>query len=341
MYGLMGLFQPESYYSAIMLQGLTIAQMLVLMLISFNLMKNKRVLNIALISLLVSCGFVAIMQLLGITATESLSDRISVLGEDPNIAASVLAIGAVVLIGFIMKESLSTKIKLLLFGLLLPTVLAIIHTGSRGALIALAVGLLVFTLSKGNMKIKLRNTIVVILCFAALVLFSIQNPSNIQRWESTLSEGSLARREFIYPAALNMFAEKPLLGWGPFTNVIELGRIFGENVIDTHNLYLWILTEVGLIGSIPFFWGLWLSVTGAWTAWRRDNFILPLALLATVFTINMTLTWHFRKLFWIVLALALSAASMNASSIDRKNGCGKKRTKVLNLIKIFNLTMGV
>ena len=167
MYGLMGLFQPESYYSAIMLQGLTIAQMLVLMLISFNLMKNKRVLNIALISLLVSCGFVAIMQLLGITATESLSDRISVLGEDPNIAASVLAIGAVVLIGFIMKESLSTKIKLLLFGLLLPTVLAIIHTGSRGALIALAVGLLVFTLSKGNMKIKLRNTIVVY--FASLL----------------------------------------------------------------------------------------------------------------------------------------------------------------------------
>lgn len=318
-YGFMGFFQPASYYTEITTRGFTTAQMLILMLISFNLMKNKRVFNIGLISLIISCILVSLMQLLGITVTEYGVDRLSVLREDPNMAASILAVGAIALFGLTLTESLSTKKKLILLCLMLPVLWSIVRTGSRGAIVALAAGMLVFSLYKGDMKIKVRNIIMVMLCFGALLWFSIQYEGIIPRWEMLLFEGSMTRRELIYPAAWGMFVEKPFLGWGPATHSYELGWRFGMSIMDTHNLYLWILSEVGLIGSMFFFWGLWLCARSAWTAWRRDDYILPIALLATVFTINMSLTWNYRKIFWIVLAYALSASTMNCTPEVRHN----------------------
>jgi O-antigen ligase len=318
-YAFMGFFQPASYQTEIITRGVTTAQMLILMLVSFNLMKNKRVFQIALVSLIISCGLAAIMQFGGITATEYGADRFSFLGEDPNVAGSVLAIGAVALIGLILTLSLTTKIKFILSCVLLPIIWAIVLTGSRGAIVALAAGMLIFAFSKGNMKIKVRSTIMIMLISGVLVWFSMQYMTTMQRWESTLSEGSMAMRELIYPAALGMFIEKPFLGWGPLNHAYELGSVFGLNIIDTHNLYLWILTEVGLIGSIPFFWGLWLCVKSAWIAWRRDNFVVPFALLVTVLTIGMSITPNYRKVFWIVLAIALAASLMNGTSGVRQN----------------------
>ena len=53
------------------------------------------------------------------------------------------------------------------------------------------------------------------------------------------------------PEAWNMFIQAPIMGWGPGNHIIELGSRFGRKPLDTHNGYLWVLTETGLAGQSP------------------------------------------------------------------------------------------
>ena len=114
------------------------------------------------------------------------------------------------------------------------------------------------------------------------------------------------------PKALEMFKERPLIGWGPVHHLYELGSRFGVLKLDTHNLYLWLLTETGLLGAIPFFIGLGICWSAAWKARDGIQGILPTAMIVFLLTINMAGTWHNRKLFWIVLAYGLASYSFVA-----------------------------
>ena len=82
--------------------------------------------------------------------------------------------------------------------------------------------------------------------------------------------------------------EKPFFGWGPISNYVELGARFGRQKLDPHNLYLWIMTETGLLGAVPFFIGLWICWRAAWRARYGTEGSLPIALLACLFIVNMT-----------------------------------------------------
>jgi O-antigen ligase len=128
------------------------------------------------------------------------------------------------------------------------------------------------------------------------------------RWEHTLFKGDLAKRDKIMPRAWDMFLEKPLLGWGPVSNLVELGSREGMPSRDTHNVYLWVLTETGLLGAIPFFAGLWLSLRAAWRARFGSEGTLPMAMLVCLLIINMGITWHNRKIFWLTMAYVLASA---------------------------------
>src|SRR2546429_3600125 len=67
--------------------------------------------------------------------------------------------------------------------------------------------------------------------------------------------GQLAGRERIYPALLVMIRERPVLGWGPVENQVELERRLqdpGYVKRDAHNLLLELLTSTGVAGPIPF-----------------------------------------------------------------------------------------
>ena len=48
-------------------------------------------------------------------------------------------------------------------------------------------------------------------------------------------------REKIFPEAVGMILERPLIGWGPLNHVWELGPRVGHPFRDEHNVYLSIL----------------------------------------------------------------------------------------------------
>jgi len=307
----MALIHDPRFYSEIAAQIFTQTQLLVLFWISYNLMRYEQIGKGTLGALAVSCFVLAALQVLGITST-TYQGRVTSLGVNPNTIAGVLSIGLLALVGLAYgQKNIDIKVRRLAwlsFGVL---VAAIIATGSRGAIIALMVGLVAFLLRGRSLATKLKAGLIVLVSISSLVWASYQIEYVRERWERTFAEGDVAGREHIFREAWSLFEEKPLFGWGPIGCWYELSARLGDPKWskDPHNLYLWILVETGLLGAIPFFSGLWLCVHAAWRTRHGIHGILPLMMIFCLLVINLKGTWLTGKLFWIVLAYALASGS--------------------------------
>jgi O-antigen ligase len=111
-----------------------------------------------------------------------------------------------------------------------------------------------------------------------------------------------------------MISEKPLLGWSPSGAFYELGRRVGrvedgmEAGRDVHNLFLDLFITGGIVGAIPFLFGLSGCLRAAWKARIGTLGMVPLSLIAAnlIASVSHTnLTW---KAQWFVLALTCAAA---------------------------------
>jgi O-antigen ligase len=111
-----------------------------------------------------------------------------------------------------------------------------------------------------------------------------------------------------------MILERPIFGWHPGEFVYEisvrLGAV-GENM-DPHNLFVSMLGEVGVVGTIPFLAGLWLCFQAAWIARRGDLGLIPLAILLATLAVNMGVPALLWKPFWLAMGLTLATASTTA-----------------------------
>jgi O-antigen ligase len=132
----------------------------------------------------------------------------------------------------------------------------------------------------------------------------------MERWTRTVEGGDTGRMT-IYSTALNMFAERPLMGWGGRQAFEELAVRTGHasGRLNSHNLVLYVLIEVGLIGSIPFLLAIWLCLVAALKSQQRELGLIPLALLLAVLSYNLTHTALSLKLFWIILGVSVAASS--------------------------------
>ncbi len=316
-------FQPDIYQDKIRSYLFGRTQMLVLFWISYNLLRHRRIAKLFLGCFSISCFGLALLNVLGIAAegvARRGSERISAFGQDPNNVAAMFSVGVLAMLGLVYGRIREGRARNLVVWVMLPVVaVAIARTGSRGSLAALAGGLLVFLLRKGTPWTKVRNLAIVAIALGVLAFASLSLEMNRQRWEQTLEGGTMSGRETIFPAAWKLFLEKPLAGWGPATNVYVLGARFFRESLDTHNLYLYLLTEVGLLGSIPYFAGLFLCLRSAWKSRSGPQGVLPLAMMIAVLLINMSLTWHVRKVYWLILAFALaSSAQINDRIVRRR-----------------------
>jgi O-antigen ligase len=298
--------------SMVLSGGIMLVQLLALFWLCFGLVRYERIAMLGLRVFAGGCTALALVQLSGATrvAAGSREVRYSVAGTGPNSAAAVMALGALTVVGLLYRGVLPTRSRRLLgWGAFIILGIAIAQTGSRGALVALTAGLLTLLLARGSVLKKLHIILVVVFGLLALLWIVSRSESYTSRWEETLQTGSMAGRERIYPEAWQMFLERPLTGWGPANNIFELGvRTNHRPTRDTHNLLLWILTEVGLLGTVPYCAGLWLCLRGAWKARRGSLGILPLCLAIALLIVNMGITWQFVKIHWFVLAFGAASA---------------------------------
>jgi O-antigen ligase len=171
---------------------------------------------------------------------------------------------------------------------------------------------LVFTLRKGTFVTKLRNIFFVFLGLGLFLWIASYSEIVKHRFEATLEDGSMSARERIYPNAIQMFLEKPLVGWGPVANTWELGnrvQIPRYERMDTHNLILYVITSTGIMGAIPFFVGVGLCVRAAFKSRGGAHGVLPMAVTASILVADMSSSGLHWKQHWLILAYALASAS--------------------------------
>lgn len=312
-----GITEPSGYWADARAALMTLLQLLVLFWIAASLLRHPSMARAALAALALSTLTVAILNLLGIGMTPIPgTGRVSMFGEDPNTVSGMLSVGILSWLALGPERTVgATRLGRFWIPGCAVVAAAVIRTGSRGGLVALLAGILTLALSRRGRRPRWRSVFTALVVVAALLAGVLASGTNVRRWTETFETGSAAGREQIYPAAWQMFLERPILGWGPGRNIAELGaRLdYGNSETapvarDTHNGLLWILTETGLVGFVPFAAGLLLCLRAAWRARSYAYGIAPFALVVCIFIINLSISWQKRKFFWLILALGVAGA---------------------------------
>ena len=312
----MGMLEPPMYRSLFVHDATVMFQLVLLAWIGYGLMRDPQVAERALLTLAVACTVLSLLQLAGV-ANSAVPEkgemaRAAALGFHPNHLARILILGLLAYVGFLYNRRKRLMRPLLICAPFIIIVTAVlIQTGSRGAILALGGALLIFALRRSSLKVKVLNTVGLLTLIGLLALAAFNSEIMRSRFEETIEEGDLARRELIYPTAIQMIKERPLLGWGPVTSVYELGMRLGhpeEETKNPHNLILYGLATSGFLGSLPLFIGIGFCVAAAWKGRNGPHGILPLAMVVAVLAANMSGVWLFNKLHWLVMAYAVASS---------------------------------
>lgn len=177
-----------------------------------------------------------------------------------------------------------------------------VQTGSRGGLAATVAGVVVVL----GLMVRRRNLsayLTLLPLAAASAIFLFASSEAALRWERTLEGEDYGTRDVIWPAALAMFYDAPLLGNGPGF-ILELGKMTRGIPTSTHNQYLMLLVAYGIMGLI-----LWLGIvitclTRCWRYRRHPAAVALLGMLicSLVFCLAGDLT--FKRYFWVLIAIA-------------------------------------
>jgi O-antigen ligase len=314
--------EPSQYNEFVIRNVFLLIQLTILGWIAYCVLREPRVAERALLIFAAGCVVLALLQVTGIASRAVEADasvvRVTALGFHPNNLARILMVGLLVLIGVTFGRTRSLlRPVFVTFPFILVIGAALIQTGSRGALIALTIGLTTLVLRSGSLGMKVLNMAGIVLMVGLIFVAALQSDVMRARFEETIEDGDVARRDQIYPAAWQMFSEKPLLGWGPVASTYELGMRLGhpeEETKNPHNLILYGLVSTGLVGSFFLFLGLAVAVSSAWKTRHGPHGILPLAMGVSVIVANMSGLWLFNKLHWLVMAYALASLHHSAKA---------------------------
>lgn len=180
--------------------------------------------------------------------------RISSFMENPNILGFQLMVSILFCLYYIREYR---SIWFTIIGAIL--LYTLILTQSRASLLGLIISSIFFIYYAYLASFRYRNLIIttaLIGLFAVIVYFSVY-PNSIEALYSIMGKrnSALSGREVAWSALLTQIKETPLMGIG---YRISTEAILQENLIShifhAHNLYLAILSEIGIIGLLAFLW---------------------------------------------------------------------------------------
>ncbi len=187
------------------------------------------------------------------------------ISPDPNFTA--MRMTALIPLTYFWTKTTRKIHGLFLMGGLLITLLAIISTGSRAGILAGIITLLIISFyelkKKGTKKLLIAF---IILFIVGIFLTSIIVPGPLQsgftRFENLigvikgkeLPDGSISERYALLVGGARMFLDNFIFGVG-LGNFREHSYEYSISLKqESHNTYIEILAELGLVGAIIFFW---------------------------------------------------------------------------------------
>jgi O-antigen ligase len=280
---------------------------------SYNVLKDSRVAKRALLLFIASCTLLVVLGRLGFAdvggrMAERGAGRMTMFGQDPNDLASRLDVAIIVLIGMAFGGHL--RYPFLIWPLVALYLLTIEYTGSRGAYIALFVGLATLAVTANPLRLSLKGMIIAGCICALVVGIAYRSGNMLGRLERSVEDGDMSGRERIYPEAWGMVLERPGFGFGPGDSNYELETRVADNhdYRDTHNLALEVLIACGLAGATPFFVCIFLCVRESWRGRRQKAGLIPLAACTMILSMSMTINLIASKTLWLMLAFGAAAS---------------------------------
>lgn len=294
---------------------LRLTQLLLLFWVSSSLLQNDEMARNVLVAYAFGAVALAVgtlFEIPGLYRPPSATGRVFSLGQNPSVEAFNLVLGATIFVGF----NLDTRVRPLLYRMLLLVLTLLllgmaVRTGARSGSLAFLLVMVAYLLPIPKSAPKLRALILVVLTTGAMLYAMTLYPAlmdRIQTYYDKSQTGKPEWREIFIDEALHMFIERPILGNLNYMEEFGIRTGFGEPM-DTHNLYLHVLLEVGLLGSGFLFAGIWLCLRSAWKARSGTLGMLPFAMMTAALTMNFVNTELIQKPFWLVLALGIAAGT--------------------------------
>jgi O-antigen ligase len=132
---------------------------------------------------------------------------------------------------------------------------AILLTGSRGALLATmaALSVIPFTLTQLRTGVKVASLVIMVLAGAAAVRFvPAKSFLRLSTTASEISEGTMTGRLAIWRSGIRAVPARPLHGYGPAGWYPSGAGRVGTRTRAPHSTYLSILVEEGMIGLLLY-----------------------------------------------------------------------------------------
>jgi O-antigen ligase len=267
------------------------------------------------------------------------SGRFSSGGQHPNDYAGLL-----VIVFFVTYYMLSKRFSVAKYVLALPIIFGVLVTESRTALVVLLATPLLMLWVPGAAKRSMKGLLITYsllgLVFAGTIYMVPALGESILDRTATLSqyqsEDTWAGRWELWDAAFRMILSDPLrlflgVGVGNFPDVAATYSSFAawmnsgrEGAATTHNIFLSIASELGLVGLALFSNLLFLAFRQAWALVGRGS-ALGVGLLfgLVAFTVmGLTTSWEVQKIGYFLLGsiLALDSRSTMRNTILKPDG---------------------
>jgi len=238
----------------------------------------------------------------GVEAYED-ADRYSAFGVDPNETGLLLVIGITFLLHYFEKLK---KIGIVLIAaVIFVIVYGTFLTASRTAFALLVFSFAGFFFKKGR---KLSTYISVVLVLGLIVglmfYFNLIPMLTLQRLLSTresVATGDFSGRESAWKNLFLIFLDHSLLGVGLGGSSAAL-KVYHFFVISSHNTYVNVLAQVGVIGFLPFIFICFRSFKEYYSLRNtyRWLFVSYMLMLIGIFT----LTYDQKKMIWVFFFIA-------------------------------------
>jgi putative inorganic carbon (HCO3(-)) transporter len=211
------------------------------------------------------------------------------------------------------------KFKLLSYGLVALTLFAAMYTFSRGAYIAILFSVLVLGLVKDRKLLLVLGAF--LLTWQTIVPAPVRERVNMTQNSNGQLEASAQSRVDLWESAEKSIMSSPLVGTGFAT--FQLGEHV-DDLKDTHNWYVKVMVETGLIGLMIAFFMLQQMVAVAYRLFRRatDPLYRGLGLGLFLATCSCIIAnffgdrWTYLEitaLLWVLVAAAIRATLLTES----------------------------
>lgn len=248
-----------------------------------------------------------------------------IIEEDPNYLCAYLAFGVVYAIDILTKNNKVYR-KILAVAELILYFYLILVSGSRGGLLAILSGALIYLLTySGKQDKHIIKKVILAMAIFAMVSVLIDNlPENLKlrfTVDNVVEDGGTGRTT-LWAQAFDLFANggvlRQLFGYGTATISLCFTRFNYSEINVAHNMFIETLAELGIVGLILYSVAILTFIISAFK--NKDKFAF--AVIVAMFVMSLsTSIYTFKPYFNIMLFIIMLENMRNEDS--KKDVCEK------------------